>query len=73
MTDFDPKKALAEMIAGLSDVLTSVSRMESRATQKMSEAEIELGIATKLRAYVAGELNALRNKLKALMQEEQGQ
>lgn len=73
MTDFDPKKALAEMIAGLSDVLTSVSRMESRATQKMSEAEIELGIASKLRAYVTGELNTLRAKLKALMQEEQGQ
>lgn len=55
MTQFDPKKALQEEIAGLGDIIKTLSSRRVAAEERMTQAETELNALMKLAEFAVGE------------------
>lgn len=69
MTDFNPIKALSEEIAGLSNILTTLSAETRFAEMRAAEATQHYDSLVKLEAYTKGELARKRQVLYQLQAE----
>lgn len=64
--DFDPLKAVKEEIAGLSEVLRSISARERIAEEAIGRAEKELNDIRKITGFVRIEIDRKREVLRKL-------
>lgn len=69
---FELKKALVEELEGLMEVSKSIQRTLTQAQQKMSEAEVALNDATKIKGYLNIEIDRKREVLREIIKHEQG-
>lgn len=64
------KKALREEIEGLSNVVSTITKLRSRSEQKVSEAEMEHDSLLKLEAFAKDELKRKRRVLREIEEKE---
>jgi hypothetical protein len=70
-TEFDPKKALSEEIAGLSDVVKVLIVQRRAVEERMTMAEAEMNALMKLEAFAQGERQRKMRVLADLVAQEQ--
>ena len=71
MTQFDPKKAVSEEIAGLSDVIKVLTVQRRGIEDRMSRDEAEMNALLKLEAFAVGERQRKQKVLEDLIAQEE--
>ena len=66
MSTFDGIKALREEIAGLNEIIATLTHRRRDAERKLSEAEVDAQQIIKLHGFAVGEVTRKRAVLKAL-------
>jgi hypothetical protein len=66
VSGFDPIKALKEEIAGVGDIVTTLTHRKRNLAQKYGELEVELNQVTKLHGFAVAEMERKRQVLKQL-------
>ena len=70
MTQFDPKKALSEEIAGLSDVVKVLTVQRRSVEDRMTQAEAEMNALLKLESFAVAERQRKQKVLAELIAQE---